>query len=156
MRVAPGNYNHIPWSFKTRWFECDCWRRCGQEGAWGLYSRLGLKCSGRLCSLFIQSPKTLPQAAIGDLLTDFQKKEKEAFFRQIPRTKVCFPPMPGQVSCMHSKLQLLFHNTHTRIAIPTANLVNFDWGEGGIMENASLLFFVAYASELTNIDGLPH
>ncbi|RPA83829.1 phospholipase D/nuclease [Ascobolus immersus RN42] len=71
--------------------------------------------------------------------TEEDRKEKEEFFRQLPRTKVCFPPMPGQVSCMHSKLQLLFHNTHTRVAIPTANLVNFDWGEGGIMENMVFL-----------------
>jgi hypothetical protein len=30
---------------------------------------------------------------------------------------------------MHSKLQLLFHRNYLRIAIPTANLVSFDWGE---------------------------
>lgn len=44
--------------------------------------------------------------------------------------------MPGQVSCMHAKFMLLFHPTHLRIVVPTANLVNFDWGETGVMENS--------------------
>lgn len=38
---------------------------------------------------------------------------------------------------MHSKLMLLSHPTHLRVAVPTANLVPYDWGEaGGIMENS--------------------
>lgn len=46
--------------------------------------------------------------------------------------------MAGNVNCMHSKLQLLFHPTHLRIVVPSANLVPYDWGEGGgIMENVS-------------------
>jgi hypothetical protein len=49
--------------------------------------------------------------------------------------RVCFPPMNGAF-CMHSKLMLLFHPTKLRIAIPTANLLNFDWGETGQMENS--------------------
>jgi Tyrosyl-DNA phosphodiesterase len=52
--------------------------------------------------------------------------------------RLCFPPMPGNVNCMHSKLQLLFHKTYLRIAVPSANLLDFDWGEmGGLMENVS-------------------
>lgn len=46
--------------------------------------------------------------------------------------------MEGQVNCMHSKLMLLFHPNYLRIAIPSANLVPYDWGEGGFMENVSL------------------
>jgi hypothetical protein len=47
--------------------------------------------------------------------------------------------MDGQVNCMHSKLMLLFHPGYLRIAVPTANLMPFDWGEtGGIMENVVL------------------
>ena len=53
--------------------------------------------------------------------------------------RLCFPPMPGQVHCMHSKLMLLFHADKLRIAIPTANLLNFDWGETGVMENSVFL-----------------
>lgn len=36
---------------------------------------------------------------------------------------------------MHSKLMLLSHPNYLRIVVPSANLVPFDWGEGGIMEN---------------------
>ena len=50
--------------------------------------------------------------------------------------RLCFPPMDGQIHCMHSKLMLLFHPEKLRIAIPTANLLNFDWGETGVMENS--------------------
>ncbi|KAK0288337.1 hypothetical protein LTR91_021900 [Friedmanniomyces endolithicus] len=53
--------------------------------------------------------------------------------------RLCFPPMPGAVHCMHSKLMLLFHPTKLRIAIPTANLLAFDWGETGMMENSVFL-----------------
>jgi hypothetical protein len=50
--------------------------------------------------------------------------------------RLCFPSMDGLINCMHSKLMLLFHPEKLRIAIPTANLLNFDWGESGVMENS--------------------
>ncbi|KAK8219910.1 hypothetical protein M8818_000325 [Zalaria obscura] len=50
--------------------------------------------------------------------------------------RVCLPPMPPMVNCMHSKLMLLFHPHKLRIAIPSANLVPYDWGETGTMENS--------------------
>ncbi|KAK4554341.1 hypothetical protein LTR86_008549 [Recurvomyces mirabilis] len=53
-----------------------------------------------------------------------------------PFLRLCFPPMDGQIHCMHSKLMLLFHKQKLRVAIPTANLLNFDWGETGVMENS--------------------
>ncbi|KAK3110264.1 hypothetical protein LTR53_015617 [Teratosphaeriaceae sp. CCFEE 6253] len=56
-----------------------------------------------------------------------------------PFLRLCFPPMPGAVHCMHSKLMLLFHAEKLRIAVPTANLLNFDWGETGLMENSVFL-----------------
>ena len=40
--------------------------------------------------------------------------------------------------CMHSKLQLLKYEDYLRIVVPSANLVDFDWGETGDMENVSL------------------
>ena len=40
---------------------------------------------------------------------------------------------------MHSKLQLLAHPTHLRVVVPSANLVPYDWGESGIMENVCSL-----------------
>ena len=59
--------------------------------------------------------------------------------------RLCFPPMEGQVNCMHSKLMLLFYATYLRVVVPTANLVPYDWGEpfgnleGGVMENSVFL-----------------
>lgn len=47
--------------------------------------------------------------------------------------RLCFPSMEGQISCMHSKLMLLSHPSHLRVAVPTANLVSYDWGETGIV-----------------------
>ncbi len=52
--------------------------------------------------------------------------------------RLCFPSMAGNVNCMHSKLQLLFHPTYLRVVVPSANLTSYDWGEmGGVMENVS-------------------
>ncbi|KAI9748120.1 MAG: hypothetical protein M1815_003589, partial [Lichina confinis] len=54
--------------------------------------------------------------------------------------RLCFPSMDGAINCMHSKLQLLFHPTHLRVVVPSANLVPHDWGEnGGVMENTVFL-----------------
>lgn len=53
----------------------------------------------------------------------------------LPNLRVCFPPMDGQVNCMHSKLMLLSYSSHLRVVVPTANLVPYDWGESGDMEN---------------------
>ncbi|RMY46467.1 hypothetical protein D0863_15838 [Hortaea werneckii] len=53
--------------------------------------------------------------------------------------RLVFPPMEGQTWCMHSKLMLLFHPEKLRIAVPTANLLTFDWGETGSMENSVFL-----------------
>lgn len=39
---------------------------------------------------------------------------------------------------MHSKLMLFYHPGYLRIAVPTANLTRTDWGEDGLMENASI------------------
>lgn len=64
---------------------------------------------------------------------------REQYMREtssMANLRLCFPSMEGQVNCMHSKLMLLFHPSHLRIVVPTANLVPFDWGEqGGFMEN---------------------
>ena len=51
----------------------------------------------------------------------------------MPNLRLCFPSMEGQISCMHSKLMLLSHPSHLRVAVPTANLVPYDWGETGIV-----------------------
>lgn len=51
----------------------------------------------------------------------------------MPYLRLCFPSMEGQINCMHSKLMLLSHPSHLRVAVPTANLVSYDWGETGIV-----------------------
>ncbi|KIW73130.1 hypothetical protein, variant [Phialophora macrospora] len=63
----------------------------------------------------------------------------------VPNVRLTFPPMDGNVNCMHSKLMLLFYTNEgesvwkggqrCRIVIPTANLVDFDWGVGAFIEN---------------------
>ncbi|KAK7186047.1 ubiquitin interaction domain-containing protein [Paraphaeosphaeria sporulosa] len=47
-----------------------------------------------------------------------------------PNVKLHFPPMRATTT-MHSKLMLLFHETHLRIVVPTANLMQVEWGETG-------------------------
>ncbi|KAI0022074.1 tyrosyl-DNA phosphodiesterase-domain-containing protein [Xylariomycetidae sp. FL0641] len=61
---------------------------------------------------------------------------KEEMRTNVPKDSIrfCFPPMMPAGS-MHSKLQLLKFPTYLRIAIPSGNLVPYDWGETGIMEN---------------------
>ena len=69
-----------------------------------------------------------------------QKRELEQDVAGIPTLKLCFPRMDGQINCMHSKLMLLFYLDYLRVAVPTANLVPYDWGEcGGAMENVRYL-----------------
>ena len=59
--------------------------------------------------------------------------------RNLPNVRVCFPPMPGNVHCMHSKLMLLGYENVLRVVVPTANLMPYDWGETGVMENSVFL-----------------
>ncbi|KAF7558631.1 hypothetical protein G7046_g5516 [Stylonectria norvegica] len=55
-----------------------------------------------------------------------------------PSIRFCFPAMKGPGS-MHSKLQLLKYADYLRVVIPTGNLVPYDWGETGVMENMVFL-----------------
>ncbi|SPQ22375.1 5c7a7958-a57c-4b24-83ed-ea1e08282303 [Thermothielavioides terrestris] len=61
---------------------------------------------------------------------------KEEMRNAVPRERIrfCFPPMQP-VGSMHSKLQLLKYEKYMRIVVPTGNLMSFDWGETGTMEN---------------------
>ncbi|KAL1868978.1 hypothetical protein Plec18167_007980 [Paecilomyces lecythidis] len=67
------------------------------------------------------------------------KRQYEAETSYMKNLRLCFPPMDGQVNCMHSKLMLLFHPNYLRIAVPSANLVPYDWGDVGVMENSVFL-----------------
>ncbi|KAF4835315.1 Tyrosyl-DNA phosphodiesterase 1 [Colletotrichum siamense] len=48
--------------------------------------------------------------------------------------RFCFPPMHG--GYMHSKLQIL---NYLRLVVPSGNLVPYDWGETGVLENMVFL-----------------
>lgn len=62
----------------------------------------------------------------------------ERRFGSMGRIRIILPDMSGQINIMHSKLMLLFNENRLRIAVPTANLTPYDWGEaGGVMENVS-------------------
>ncbi|KAG9193609.1 hypothetical protein G6011_03644 [Alternaria panax] len=63
----------------------------------------------------------------------------------VPNMKLHFPPMGGMIASMHSKFMLLFGKDKLRIAVPTANMTQTDWGEvpndwqPGLMENSVFL-----------------
>lgn len=61
----------------------------------------------------------------------------EAEAASIPNLRFCFPSLDGQINIMHSKLMLLFHPGYLRIVVPTANLIQVDWGDHNLMENVS-------------------
>ena len=67
------------------------------------------------------------------------RRQYERETASMPNLRLCFPPMDGQVNCMHSKLMLLSYPGYLRIVIPSANLVPYDWGETGVMENSAFL-----------------
>lgn len=71
--------------------------------------------------------------------TERHKQQYLDDFAGISNVRLCFPPMEGQVNCMHSKLMLLSHPGYLRVAVPTANLMSYDWGEDGVMENSVFL-----------------
>ena len=55
---------------------------------------------------------------------------------------------------MHAKIMLLFHPDHLRIVVPTANLVSFDWGDTGVMENSLWLIDLPRVSK--HVNGTPN
>ncbi|KAG5520235.1 hypothetical protein PMAC_001313 [Pneumocystis sp. 'macacae'] len=67
--------------------------------------------------------------------SDKEKQAINGLYLCFPNVSVIFPSMKG-ANCMHCKLQLLFYTTYLRIVIPSANLVDYDWGETGVMENS--------------------
>ena len=58
---------------------------------------------------------------------------------------ICGPESVSGI--MHSKLMLLFYEHYTRLVVPTGNLVPYDWGETGHMENLVFLIDLPYLSE---------
>ncbi|KAI1768671.1 phospholipase D/nuclease [Hypoxylon sp. FL1150] len=70
--------------------------------------------------------------------SETQKKEIQANAPRGASVKFCFPPMMPTGN-MHSKLQLLKYPTYLRIVVPSGNLVPYDWGETGVIENTVFL-----------------
>ncbi|KAI1115026.1 tyrosyl-DNA phosphodiesterase-domain-containing protein [Nemania sp. NC0429] len=68
------------------------------------------------------------------------ESQREEMRANVPRDRIrfCFPPMMP-AGTMHSKLQLLKYPSYLRVVIPTGNLVPYDWGETGVMENMVFL-----------------
>ncbi|KAK3902038.1 tyrosyl-DNA phosphodiesterase-domain-containing protein [Staphylotrichum tortipilum] len=62
--------------------------------------------------------------------------QREEMRANVPRDRIrfCFPPMQS-MGYMHSKLQLLKYEGYLRIVVPTGNLMSYDWGETGTIEN---------------------
>ena len=58
---------------------------------------------------------------------------------------ICGPESVSGI--MHSKLMLLFYEHYMRLVVPTGNLVPYDWGETGHMENLVFLIDLPYLSE---------
>ncbi|KAI1174183.1 tyrosyl-DNA phosphodiesterase-domain-containing protein [Nemania sp. FL0916] len=77
--------------------------------------------------------------------------QKEAMRSNVPRDRIrfCFPPMMPAGS-MHSKLQLLKFPGYMRLVIPTGNLVPYDWGETGVMENMVFLIDLPITTKPTS------
>ncbi|CAK7213700.1 hypothetical protein SCUCBS95973_001888 [Sporothrix curviconia] len=65
---------------------------------------------------------------------DDRQKEQMKANASSGNIRFCFPPMQT-MGHMHSKLQLLKFPGHLRLAVPTGNLVPYDWGEAGTLEN---------------------
>ncbi|KAF2222684.1 tyrosyl-DNA phosphodiesterase-domain-containing protein [Elsinoe ampelina] len=59
---------------------------------------------------------------------------------------------PTEGRCMHSKLMLLVHRSKLRVVVPSANLVPYDWGEDGIMENTVWLIDLPRRDLVADID----
>ncbi|KAF5695443.1 Tyrosyl-DNA phosphodiesterase 1 [Fusarium denticulatum] len=69
---------------------------------------------------------------------DSEAQKSEMQLNAPPGIKFVFPAMNGP-GAMHSKLQLLKYPDYLRVVVPTANLVPYDWGETGVMENMVFL-----------------
>ncbi|KAF5619423.1 Tyrosyl-DNA phosphodiesterase 1 [Fusarium tjaetaba] len=69
---------------------------------------------------------------------DSEAQKSEMQSNAPPGIKFVFPAMHGP-GAMHSKLQLLKYPDYLRVVVPTANLVPYDWGETGVMENMVFL-----------------
>lgn len=80
-----------------------------------------------------------PASTVSDMADGIPQKADMLGNVPQERIRFCFPPMEHGAGSMHSKLQLLKFPNYIRVAVPTGNLVPYDWGETGVMENVSVL-----------------
>lgn len=78
-------------------------------------------------------------------------------FTGIANVRLVFPYVGGIVNCMHSKVMLLFYENsrdslqaRCRVVIPSANLVPWDWGVGGVMENIAFVVDLPLKSKIAS------
>ncbi|KAJ5600303.1 tyrosyl-DNA phosphodiesterase-domain-containing protein [Penicillium hetheringtonii] len=76
----------------------------------------------------------------------------EAEAASIPNLRFCFPSLDGQINIMHSKLMLLFHPGYLRIVVPTANLIQVDWGDHNLMENTVFMVDLPLKSKTAGVE----
>ncbi|KAK6952743.1 hypothetical protein Daesc_005037 [Daldinia eschscholtzii] len=72
------------------------------------------------------------------IIVTSQQEEMKANVPSGATIKFCFPPMMPTGN-MHSKLQLLKFPSYLRVVVPSGNLVPYDWGETGVIENIVFL-----------------
>jgi hypothetical protein len=78
-------------------------------------------------------------------------------FDGVQQARLCLPKLSGMIGSMHSKLMLLFFAGFLRVVMPSANLVDFDWGETGVMENSVFVIDLARRADngKTHIEDMP-
>ncbi|KAK5631894.1 hypothetical protein RRF57_007608 [Xylaria bambusicola] len=80
-------------------------------------------------------------------------QQKEAMRNNVPRDRIRYETpvaQSSQAGSMHSKLQLLKFSNYLRLVIPTGNLVPYDWGETGVMENMVFLIDLPMTTKSEN------
>ncbi|EEU39179.1 uncharacterized protein NECHADRAFT_94592 [Fusarium vanettenii 77-13-4] len=100
-----------------------------------------------LSKIDLRRTKLLLVASAAD---ESQKREMQS--NTPPGIRFCFPAMNGP-GAMHSKLQLLKYPDYLRVVVPTANLVPYDWGETGVMEN--MVFLIDLPKLEASVDHQP-
>jgi hypothetical protein len=90
-----------------------------------------------MAKLNLQQTKVIMVMQADNEAVKQQYRQETEYLGKILR--LVFPSMEGNVNCMHSKLMLLFHPHKLRVAIPSANMTDYDWGEQGTMENSVFL-----------------
>jgi hypothetical protein len=103
-----------------------------------------------MAKLNLQQTKVIMVMQADNEAVKQQYRQETEYLGKILR--LVFPSMEGNVNCMHSKLMLLFHPHKLRVAIPSANMTDYDWGEQGTMENSVFLIDLPRLEQTTTTD----